>query len=194
MLAAEPHCVCGVDVTSPGNQEQKHQRRTARKEKSMDEQLHVFKSQLTDSERALIDRFRPDEVKMEHAFRSGRSRRFTKARGDGEIRVQPLLLSLHGARRILAADWGSTQTVAPPDSPWHSRRRCGRHAGQVLAILCAGLQDNHFISARGPPTDVIDAIGTFKASFGEELSRRSCWRSWLDEPAFVTKVERSCTR
>ena len=160
----------------------------------MDEQLHVFKSQLTDSERALIDRFRPDEVKMEHAFRKFWSLKeaFTKARGDGlKFEFNRCSFRYIGAAQDtggglgLNADRGSAgQPVALASVVVDGM------LAKSWRFYVQGLQDNHFISvARGPPTDVIDAIGTFKASFGEELSREKLLAELArPEPAFVTKV------
>ena len=195
VLAAEPHCVCGVDVTEPWELRNRSINGALRKkERPMDEQLHVFKSQLTDSERALIDRFRPDEVKMEHAFRKFWSLKeaFTKARGDGlKFEFNRCSFRYMGAAQDtggglgLNADRGSAgQPVALASVVVDGM------LAKSWRFYVQGLQDNHFISvARGPPTDVIDAIGTFKASFGEELSREKLLAELArPEPAFVTKV------
>ena len=66
-LAAEPLACCGIDVTEPFVQ-RKGTVNGTNKDKSMDEQLSVFKDQLTSAERALIDKVRPDEGKMEAAY------------------------------------------------------------------------------------------------------------------------------
>ena len=69
-LAAEPMVVVGIDIAAP--EEARARKAVAGlppKKGGMDEQLRIMRDQLTDAEKAEINSHRPDERKMEHAFR-----------------------------------------------------------------------------------------------------------------------------
>ena len=195
VLAAEPLCVCGIDVTEPWALRNGTINGAMRKkQQSMDEQLRIFRDQLTPSETALIERFRPDELKMEHAFRKFWSLKeaYTKGRGDGlgfefnrcSFRYIGAALESGGGFG-LAADRGSVgQPVALASVVVDGK------ANKLWRFYVQPLQDDHFISVvRGSPKEIVDANGAFRASLAEPLAKEKLQAEFeRPEPPFATKL------
>jgi 4'-phosphopantetheinyl transferase len=178
VLAAEPVMVCGVDVAAPEEQ------RAGAKARPITEHLDLMKSQLTQGEWAVIQRARPDERTMEDAFRKFWSLKeaYTKGRGDGlgfEFNRADFTLSPDTKPGLAGNPVGSATVVVD-----------GRRMPEWGFFLQA-LEADHWISvARGPPTDIVDAFGKFKATFGELRLSQSAIAEELAmaEPPFQTKT------
>jgi len=152
VLATEPWMLCGVDVAAP-------EEARGGKKKEFDDTLRMMTSQLTKAEMAVIERARPDVPRMEGLFRRFWSLKeaYTKGRGDGlgfEFGRCEFTLGEVGE----GADGQKVQfaTVVVDGKPLPQWR-----------FYIQELDASHWIStARGPPSDVVDAHGAFKATFG----------------------------
>ena len=168
MLAAEPLAVVGVDVAAPFEDR-------PGKVPTMEDNLRVFKDQLTAKEMKEVMKHEPDEVKMEQQLRTYWSLKesYTKARGDGlgfefnrcSFRYIGAALESSGGFG-LSADRGSVgQPVALASVVVDGK------ANRSWRFYVQPLEDDHFISvARGSPKEIVDANGAFKASLSEPLS------------------------
>ena len=156
-LGTEPLAVCGIDVAAP---------EVARggKRRDINETLRTMTSQLTKAEMDLIEAARPDLKKMEDLFRRFWSLKeaYTKARGDGlgfEFHRCDFQLGEPGeGSEGQKVQFAAVTVDGKPLPQWR--------------FYIQELDASHWIStARGPPADVVDAHGQFKATFGlPELS------------------------
>uniref|UniRef100_A0A7S2MRD3 holo-[acyl-carrier-protein] synthase n=1 Tax=Haptolina brevifila TaxID=156173 RepID=A0A7S2MRD3_9EUKA len=155
-IATEPAMVCGVDVAAP-------EAHRGGKKRGIDENLNMMKGQLTNSEMFTIQSARPDEQRMEDLFRRFWSLKeaFTKARGDGlgfefsrcDFALGEMVTGSNGQPVQLA----TVKVDGKPLPQWR--------------FFIQDMSEGHWISvARGPPTDIIDAHGRFKSTFGESLT------------------------
>ena len=152
VLAAEPLAVVGVDVAAPFEDR-------PGKVPTMEENLRVFKDQLTAKEMKEVMKHEPDEVKMEQQLRTYWSLKesYTKARGDGIAfefkRIEFTLIELNADRAH--AKLYERATVAVDGTPLPAWR-----------FDIQPLRAGHWVSvARGPPLDAIDAWGGFLGTF-----------------------------
>jgi 4'-phosphopantetheinyl transferase len=180
VLAAEPKVVVGVDVAEPFDQRSGINSMKG----GMEEHLRIFRDQLTESEVKRITRYRPDEVKMEHAFRQFWSLKeaYTKGRGEGiGFEFSRAEFSIGEQKpQGLAAQPVQSATVrvdkAPPSSTW--------------SFFMQPLEAEHWISvARGTPKDVVDAHGKFRKTFKLTLTARELQEELSrPEPPFEAKL------
>lgn len=159
VLAAEPLMVVGVDVAAP-----EEERGRGRSKRGIDEQLRFMKDQLSLAELAAIEAARPDEQRMEDVFRKFWSLKeaFTKGRGDGlGCEFKRCDFSLHSV--VHSRDEGSS--VVADGVQLASVTFDGRPK-PAWGFYIQPLEASHWVSvARGPPCDVVDAHGGFKATF-----------------------------
>jgi len=165
-LAAEPLLVCGVDVAAP------EQVRGARR--SLEALFKSMESQLTRREWRTIEAA-PTERAKEDLFRKYWSLKeaYTKARGDGI--AFPL-----GKCDFHLDDATSTATVIVDGQPLDQWK-----------FFLQPLPESHWVSvARGPPADIIDAFGAFKATFKRPSLPPAEMAAQLNqkEPSFIMKT------
>jgi len=168
--------VCGVDVAAPEGE------RAGVRKRPFEEQLRLTAGQLTPSEMAVIDAVRPDDHKMEAAFRKFWSLKeaFTKGRGDGlGFEFKRCDFQLGADERGVSeqpVQLASVKVDGRPQPAW--------------GFYIQSLEADHWISvARGPPSDIIDAHGTFKKSFGATVSSETLNAELARrEPQFVMKT------
>ncbi len=168
VLATEPWMVCGVDVAAP-------EAARGGKKREFDETLRMMTSQLTKAEMAVIEAARPDVPKMEDLFRRFWSLKeaYTKGRGDGlgfefgrcDFKLGELGAGTDGQKVQFA-------TVTVDGKPLPQWR-----------FYIQELDASHWIStARGPPADVVDAHGQFRATFGRRALTAVQAMAELDRP------------
>lgn len=174
-LASEPVMVCGVDVAAP------EVMRPGRKKRSVDETLRMMDGQLTAAEMKTIEEARPDERRMEDLFRRFWSLKeaYTKGRGDG--------LGFEFSRCEFTL--GRTEDGIDGQPVQLATVRVDGREQPRWRFFIQELEANHWISVgRGPPTDVVDAFGRFKAQLTENVDdARSAAELSRPEPAFVIK-------
>ena len=177
VLAAEPLTVVGIDVAAPFDV------RPGKKE-TIDDHLRVFHDQFTDAEKREVERWRPDEAKMERTMMMFWSLKeaYTKGRGDG--------LGFEFNRCDFSV--GDVEKGSDGQPVQHATVSVDRSAVTKATwrfFMQPTATAGHWISvARGKPTDVVDANGAFKATFREALDKARL-RDELarPEPPFVTK-------
>ena len=154
-LAAEPRLVCGVDVAAP------EEARAGTKKKHFDDTLNLMKGQMAPQEWGVIQSARPDEHRMEECFRKFWSLKeaYTKGRGDGlgfEFNRTDFRLGDEGGKGLA----GQSVQLASVLVDGKKLPNWGFHIQPLEA--------DHWVSTgRGPPTDIVDAHGTFTKTFGE---------------------------
>ena len=159
VLAADPVTLCGVDVAAPEDERAGGRRKKATS--WVEDNLSLMQGQLTAREMAVIDAARPNEHKMEEAFRKfwALKEAYTKARGDG--------LGFEFQRCDFAvADGSEKGTIEQPVQ----RARVAVDGRKLprWSFYIQPLEADHWTSvARGPPTDIVDALGKFRTTFGE---------------------------
>ena len=171
--AAEPTAVCGIDVAAP------EVVRSTKKPRPMEEQLKLMDRSFTAAELKVIRSAAPDEAKMEAFFRRFWSLKeaYTKGRGDG------LGYEFNQCEFSLGAvvDGANGQPVQIASV------KVGGKTLDQWGFYIQDLGGGHWVSvARGPPSDIVDAHGKFRATLASrevdmepELSR--------PEPPFVCK-------
>jgi len=177
VLAAEPRMVCGVDVAAP------EEARAGAKKKPISDLLNTMKGQLSPSEWTAIQSHAPSEPKMEDTFRKFWSLKeaYTKGRGDGlgfEFKRCDFALGANEPGVTGQQVQRATVTVDGKKLP-------------LWGFYIQPLEADHWIStARGPPTDIIDAHGEFLKTFGERSPAPATVTTQLGmpEPVFETKT------
>lgn len=176
VLAAEPRLVCGIDVAAP------EEARAGKKSRGADDLLKTMKGQLSPSEWAAIEASRPNEHAMEETFRKFWSLKeaYTKGRGDGlgfEFNRTDFALGAQGkGTEGQPVQRATVKVDKQPLSQW--------------GFYIQPLEADHWIStARGPPSDVVDAHGVFLGTFGEQriAAAQVSEQLNLKEPPFVKK-------
>lgn len=142
-LAAEPSVLCGVDVAAP------EQVRGGRG-KAMEDLFKTMSDYFTPREWASIRAKGPSEPAMEASFRKHWSLKeaYTKGRGDG--------IAFHLGKCDFSIDEAaSSATVAVEGRPL-----------DLWKFYIQALPGDHWLSVgRGPPSDAVDALGGFTATF-----------------------------
>eukprot|EP01062_Namystynia_karyoxenos_P073115 TRINITY_DN69963_c0_g1_i1.p1 TRINITY_DN69963_c0_g1~~TRINITY_DN69963_c0_g1_i1.p1 ORF type:complete len:854 (+),score=211.35 TRINITY_DN69963_c0_g1_i1:114-2564(+) len=155
VLAAEPYCVCGVDIAV----------RAEHEGRSTAEYLDGFAAQFTESEWERI-RAAGCPAAQEEAFHGlwACKEAFVKARGDG------LGFDVRRSEFRRRARGGVAVVVDGCELPrWRLHvQRLGR------ASFVA--------TARGPPEDIVDAYGTFRRTLRRRRFTEAEWAACLDSP------------
>ena len=178
-LAAEPRLVCGVDVAAP------EEARAGAKARELDDTLEMMKGQMAPQEWAVIQAARPNQHRMEECFRKFWSLKeaYTKGRGDGlgfEFNRTDFLLGAmeDGAGLVGQKVQRAGVTVDRKKLPsW--------------GFYIQPLEADHWVStARGPPSDIVDAHGAFTKTFGEVRPPPAAITEQLalPEPPFAIKT------
>ena len=154
-LAAEPVLLCGIDIAAPELVRSGSQR-------NLEERFELMSNQFTPHEWRTIRACGPDEAQMEAMLRKHWSLKeaYTKGRGDGiAFGLQNCEFHFDGAQVAAVSDGGASGV----------ERASVVVGGRELPswrFYLQPLPDNHWISvARGPPSDVVDHLGAFKATF-----------------------------
>ncbi|KAK9844590.1 hypothetical protein WJX74_004382 [Apatococcus lobatus] len=163
VLAAEPLCVCGIDVAAP-----QHTRTVGRK-LAMTDLRQAFDKQLTSQEWHTVESVGPDEKQLERMFRRLWSLKeaFSKARGDG-----------------VGYDFGQVN-FSFPHGPWESH--CSAQISGIPAdrwrFSSQELGDSHWVSvARGPLDAIVDAWGEFTGTMQKPHLEEAQLQEALDQP------------
>ena len=151
VLASEPFCVCGVDVAAPDQ----FRRSGGAPEQDLEKFFSTMKDILTKREWAYVrDAQTPDAQALRFRYFWSCKEAFTKARGDG------LAFGLGKAEFDLTLRPGPKLAFDATVAVDGKRLPDWRFAGEELG-------NGHIVTvARGPPADIIDAKGEFKATIG----------------------------
>ncbi|KAH8093527.1 holo-[acyl-carrier-protein] synthase [Aureococcus anophagefferens] len=152
VIASEPFCVCGVDVAAPDQF-----RRSGAPEQDVEKFFGTMRDILSKKEWAYVRRT-PEPAAMAERFRYFWSCKeaFTKARGDG------LAFGLGRAEFDIHLRPGPKLAFDATVAVDGKRLDNWRFAGEEL-------DNGHIVTvARGPPEDIIDAQGEFKATIGHQ--------------------------
>ncbi|GAX75507.1 hypothetical protein CEUSTIGMA_g2950.t1 [Chlamydomonas eustigma] len=172
-LAAEPYCLCGIDVAAP-----LRARRPSGKQ-SLHQIINTMKGQFHTLEWSCIQSYAQREDMMEDCFLRHWSLKeaYVKARGDG-LGFEPLsraAFTFEDDDSILAR----YATVAVDGVMLNGWR-----------FEIQRLGDKHWVTvARGPPQDIVDAYGVFKSTFGQKHCDASAMQEHLhDTPPHFTEM------
>ncbi|DBA75445.1 TPA: hypothetical protein ACH3X1_010702 [Trebouxia sp. C0004] len=146
VLAAEPICICGIDVAAPS------EARSAKTQTPAD-LFRAFDKQFTAEEWTCIKAAGSEAEQMQEFQRHWSLKEaFVKARGDG-----------------LGFDLGRVQFQLSAPLPSGSQSATAKVDGNLLLRWRFAIQmlgEQHVVSvALGPPEDVVDAWGVFKGTF-----------------------------
>ena len=152
VLASEPRCVVGVDVAAP-DQFRRQGTPAEGKEKDLERFLATMKGVLAESEFQRVQTSE-DQAKAFRYFWSCKEA-FTKARGDGV------------AFGLARAEFDIQHH--PADSSFDAVVKVDGRKLKQWRFFGQELDHGHVVTvARGPPCDIVDAIGDFKRTFSDD--------------------------